>query len=683
MEQQRPSPEAVNSEGEALAALLGIETHTAGKKKRGLFKKRLFLFLGAAVVLLGIAVGVWALFFRTEDTETAAVYREYTVERGDVVVGQSESSSISLNRVTVTFPVSAEVAEVYVKAGSSVKAGDPLVRLDADDVAEGLKSYELQLDMAALELEQAKLQQQTKLLQAEQTLESSEQTGDLARATANLTVAELEANVTKAQKTYEDAVKKLDDYCQLNLTYATDYANLQAAKNSMEYYTSTASSLKAAESSLSAAEAVLDGSKSTSSQGKLNAVYTAYATPTAGTGKLTVAGVEYSNLQEAITAWNGTDNTTTGLTQAAIEAAVVTDFSVTATAAATDVSTACTCYKDVKSAAAVLAASSYGSASAAQSAMAVNAANLTSATEQYNLQNTNFKEKYANASDEDDLAELVEEAKTALATAQLSLEKAQLSEATGKTAAEQKKDSAVNEADTASTSYELTVMELSQAVDAAQEAYNELLNQIEDVKELVSDDGIVYAEVSGMVSAVSVAVGDTVTVFVDEDTHKIMNYAQLLTMTDISDVYVPITISEEDILSVSIGQTAEVSMTAFPGRTFPAEVDTIAVESSRSGAATVSYTVNVKFSEENTLDLYEGMSAEVTLVQRAAKDVLYTNVQTVTNTNGTATVLIAGADGTPEAREVVTGFSDGRYVEIVSGLSEGDVVLAESAVGRS
>ena len=31
-------------------------------------------------------------------------------------------------------------------------------------------------------------------------------------------------------------------------------------------------------------------------------------------------------------------------------------------------------------------------------------------------------------------------------------------------------------------------------------------------------------------------------------------------------------------------------------------------------------------------------------------------------------------------KEVKTGFSDGRYVEVIGGLSEGDIVLVESAV---
>ena len=112
-------------------------------------------------------------------------------------------------------------------------------------------------------------------------------------------------------------------------------------------------------------------------------------------------------------------------------------------------------------------------------------------------------------------------------------------------------------------------------------------------------------------------------------------------------------------------------------------MDKISVEAARSGAATVSYTVTVRYTGSNTLDMYEGMSAETTLLQRSAKDVLYINNQAVTNTNGIATVSLLQSDGTTVERKVKTGFSNGQYVEITDGLEEGDIVLAVSGVSRA
>ena len=167
----------------------------------------------------------------------------------------------------------------------------------------------------------------------------------------------------------------------------------------------------------------------------------------------------------------------------------------------------------------------------------------------------------------------------------------------------------------------------------------------------------------------------------DEDTDT-LHEQTLLMLSDISSVYVPITISEEDILNVSIGQPATVTMNAFEDRTFDAEVDTLSVTAARSGASTVSYTVNVRYKGENELNMYEGMSADITLIQRSEEDVLYVNNQAITNNNGITTVLLQ-RDGETVETKVKTGFSDGQYVEIISGLEEGDVVLAQSGVSRA
>ena len=523
-----------------------------GRKKTPRSPRRVAAIVAACAVAAG-ALGTGGYFaartFLGGEEETGVTYRRYTVERGDVVVGQSESSSISLDRVSVTFPVSAAVEEVYVREGSSVRAGDPLVRMNAEDIEAGLASYELRLEMVGLELEQAKLNQQSQLLQAKQRLETTEQNGELAQESAELTIAQLERAVTQAEETLADKQAELADWTACLDTLEEDLVTL-------EYYQDMA---------------------------------------------------ENHQMDTGGNTWS----------------AILSEFQET------------------------------------------------------------FQDTYGTIDSMDALEEEIALTEKEVEEAELALEEAELNLSTGRLSASQEQESAQSEADIAGSEYELTQIELEQAVESAQETYDELEDQIEEVRALLSDDGIVYADCNGLVAAVNVEAGDQVEVLIDEETDRILSYAALLTMTDISSVYVPITISEEDILDVSIGQEATVTMNAFPNQTFAAEVDAITVESARSGAATVSYTVNVRFQEENTLDMLEGMSAEVTLVQRAARDVLYVNAQAVSFSGGVSTVLVEGADGTPETRQVETGFSNGQYVEIVSGLSEGETVLVESAVSAA
>lgn len=542
----KPEQTPSTQENEDLAALLGL-----GKKKRS--KKRVVAIVAACAVGVSALGGggffAWRALSGGGAQESAAVYRRYTVERGDVVVGQSESSSISLERETVTFPVSATVEEVYVREGSSVRKGDPLMRMNTEDIEAGLASYELQLNIVGLEVEQAKLNQQSKLLAARQEMESSEQSGALATENAALTVTQLQRAVTQAEDTLADKEEELEKWTACLDTLEEDLVTL-------EYYEDMA---------------------------------------------------ENHQMDTEGNTWSS----------------ILSDF------------------------------------------------------QEY------YQDTYGSIDSMDALEEEIRLTESERAQAQIDLDEARMALSTGELAAQQQKESAESSASIASSSYELTEVELEQAVESAQETYDELEDQIEEVRSLLSEDGIVYAECDGLVASLSVEEGDDVEVYIDDDTNLILSYATLLTMTDISSVYVPITISEEDILNVSIGQEATVTMNAFPNQTFEAEVDTITVDAARSGAATVSYTVNVRFAQVNELDMLEGMSAEVTLVQRAARDVLYVNSQAVNFSGGVSTVQVEKADGTTETRTVETGFSNGQYVEIVSGLSEGETVLVESAVSAA
>ncbi len=605
----------VQDETEALLSELGI-----GKRRKSLNKKKLFIILGAVAAAAAIAV-LLIIFLTGKDDEAAPIYREYTVTRGDLIVGQTESSSVSLLRETVEFPVSASVEEIYVKAGSSVKAGDPLMRLNAAEIEEGLNSYELQLQMAALELEQAKLQQETKLLTAEQKLETSKQSGELAEQTESLSVGELTNTYEMAKITLQQAQEDYDEYCALNADFSNDNSILLNYESMADYYEGAYDNIsqdqtnyKNYSSLISSAETEI---KKAESDGNISLV-----------NELTAKKNAYESAKQTIL-------------------------------------------------------SRYGSETALQESLTLTQEQYFAAEERYSDYYDAFKEKYGTITEAQELIRKLATAEEALYKADLALEKSRLSSITGELSAEQTADTEKITAETAATSYELTEMELAQAVDAAQETYNEFNKQVEDAKSLIGDGGIVYAPTTGMIAAINVEVGDEVSVEVDEETHRIKAYAALLTMTRIEDVYVPVTISEEDILSVSIGQEALVSMTAFPERSFEAQVDSITVSASRSGAATVTYAVNVVFKEKNDLDIYEGMSAEVTLLQKAVMDVLYVNNAAVSNTDGVSTVLVKDSEGKQLTRTVKTGFTDGENVEIISGLEEGEVVLSESSLGRS
>nr|HPR40917.1 hypothetical protein [Oscillospiraceae bacterium] len=180
-------------------------------KKKNRKKQILFAAIIAAVCLC--AVGIFFLVRNAQKnaTEEETVYREYTVAYGNITVGNSESSSVSLDRETVTFNVSASVEEVYVKAGSFVEEGDPLIRMNLDDVETGIAEYELELQDLALALSEAQVDQEAQLLKASQTYDSAVLAGEQAEDAETITIGKAENTLETAEQKVEDLEDELDD----------------------------------------------------------------------------------------------------------------------------------------------------------------------------------------------------------------------------------------------------------------------------------------------------------------------------------------------------------------------------------------------------------------------------------------------------------------------------------------
>ncbi|MBP1557803.1 MAG: biotin/lipoyl-binding protein, partial [Oscillospiraceae bacterium] len=224
---EEPEKTAGSVSQEELLALLG-----KGRKKK---LPKYFFVVAAAVIAVG-GFGIYNYINSRPDETAEKVFRKYTVTRGDVTVGTTESSSISLDREVIKFPVSTTVEKIFVKEGQSVKEGEPLMQLNADEIAAGLVTYQLQVKMAQLELEQAKLDQQTKLLKAEQEYKSAVLEGQLAESNQNITVTQLEKKLKDAQEDLEDTLEDLHEYHDYERNYDDDYDKVAYWSAKMESY---------------------------------------------------------------------------------------------------------------------------------------------------------------------------------------------------------------------------------------------------------------------------------------------------------------------------------------------------------------------------------------------------------------------------------------------------------------
>ena len=138
-------------------------------------------------------------------------------------------------------------------------------------------------------------------------------------------------------------------------------------------------------------------------------------------------------------------------------------------------------------------------------------------------------------------------------------------------------------------------------------------------------------------------------------------------------MHLSITVDERDILSLQVGQPAEILLDALPGVGFSGEISRINVAGQGvSGGAR--YTVELIL--PRTEQMLPGMSASAVITTSEAINILMLPVQAIQEAGGRVYVYTAQAsDGTPtNPVDVVTGISDGLYVEILSGLNAGQAV---------
>jgi RND family efflux transporter MFP subunit len=154
---------------------------------------------------------------------------------------------------------------------------------------------------------------------------------------------------------------------------------------------------------------------------------------------------------------------------------------------------------------------------------------------------------------------------------------------------------------------------------------------------------------------------------------------ELIRMPDISSLAVGIDVHESLIDKVEKGMPARVKVDVFPDMKLTGKVHKIAVLAKSEWFNPDLKEYETTISIDGVHDsLKPGMSAEVEIHVATLKNVLQVPIQAVTARSGKTVVYVLDSKGNEEAREVVTGEANDRFVEIRDGLREGEVILLEA-----
>lgn len=221
----------------------------------------------------------------------------------------------------------------------------------------------------------------------------------------------------------------------------------------------------------------------------------------------------------------------------------------------------------------------------------------------------------------------------------------------------------------ASSQYSIDVNGIDNDVDSATETLEDAKEALQEFEDFIGD-GMVYAEYSGKLMTVGYAEGDALS-----------SETAIATYSDAEAVTMTVAVSQEDISAITVGDAVMITLTAYEGEEFAGVVSGMDTSTS-SGSSTVSYNVTVTFTGDITR-VYADMTGNVTFIEKQVPNVLYVSNKAIINEGTTLYVKVKQEDGSFKKVEVVTGFSDGVNVEIISGLSEGDIAIIESRVSGS
>ena len=180
----------------------------------------------------------------------------------------------------------------------------------------------------------------------------------------------------------------------------------------------------------------------------------------------------------------------------------------------------------------------------------------------------------------------------------------------------------------------------------------------------------------------------------------------IMTVADLSNMEAVVDVDENDVVLVSVGDTANVTVDAFGDRVFHGVVTEIGNSAKASGFGTqeqvVNFSVKIKLLDLDS-NLRPGMSCNADIETETVKDVISVPIQSVTartdvpeakdttkvekkesdetskpKFNKPKEVVFLADDGKAKIVVVETGISDDNYLEIKSGLNVGDEVISGS-----
>jgi len=221
----------------------------------------------------------------------------------------------------------------------------------------------------------------------------------------------------------------------------------------------------------------------------------------------------------------------------------------------------------------------------------------------------------------------------------------------------------------------------------------------------------IFAPMSGVISLVNVKLGERVVGTAQ------MAGTELIRIADLNNMQAEVDVNENDVLRISLGDTADIEVDAYVKKKFVGIVTEIAYSSTTATQTATTtqatnFTVKIKLLKQSYADLIKpelgrlypfrpGMSTTVDIKTESRSNVITVPIQSVTtreekdlkkqdadfaktttaqkpsdaDKSGAKEIVFVVSGGKVKAQEVTTGIQDANYIEITTGLKDSETVV--------
>ncbi len=185
---------------------------------------------------------------------------------------------------------------------------------------------------------------------------------------------------------------------------------------------------------------------------------------------------------------------------------------------------------------------------------------------------------------------------------------------------------------------------------------------------------VIYAPISGTLTGFGLQIGSVITA--QSNSSGGSTAQKIASVTTEAVPTVKVSLTEVDAPKIKMGQKVTLTFDAFSGKTYTGKVISVDTVGSVSSGVTT-YPTIIKL-DIMAPEILTNMSAQANIILDSKADVLL--VPNAAVADGTATVMV---NGRTAKKAVETGLVSATQTEIISGLSEGEVIVMRTATRKT